>query len=86
LARGELDSARIRVTVNETYSADWHVEGRGWQTVDLPARFADEGRLVFGFEFPDAGSPIDYGHSLDRRLLGMALYRAQIVAGSKGRQ
>jgi hypothetical protein len=78
LARGALPSARIRVSVNGASVGEWEVDGRGWQSVNLPEEAGGDETLVFEFEFPDADAPINHGYSLDRRHLGMALYGMRI--------
>ena len=80
LARGAIESASIRVRVNGELAGEWEVKGRGWQSVGIPEELAGEEELVLDFEFPDADAPINYGYSLDRRTLGMALYRMRIEA------
>lgn len=80
LARGALESARIRVSVNGAYADEWSLAGRGWQSISIPEAVTGDEALSIDFEFPDADAPFNHGYSLDRRMLGMALYGMRIEA------
>lgn len=78
-AEGAIESQRIELEVNNKLKHTWIADRRGWYEVDIPESvIRDRGSLVFEFHFPDAASPYDYGYSIDRRLLGIALYTIQI--------
>ncbi|MDT8450892.1 MAG: sulfatase-like hydrolase/transferase [Wenzhouxiangellaceae bacterium] len=78
-AGGQIDQARVFVTVNGRIEKRWALSERGWIHMDIPANIArDADGLRFEFHFPDAVSPFEMGRSNDSRRLGVALYGMQL--------
>lgn len=74
LARGEITSQEVDVLINGKPVESWSIKEAGWFEARIPAELLGE-RTYLAVEFilHQAASPQQFGHSPDRRRLGLAV-------------
>lgn len=74
LAGGEIEYQTVSIFVDNHFAGEWKVKEEKWYTITIPSSMlSDDGSNYAHFEIMNAAAPASFGHSLDKRKLGLAV-------------